>query len=531
MRFEAVRRVLSRPSIAGLAGLSVSLGCVAASHAATITWDGGGGNLNWLTPANWSGDALPGPGDDVVIDAAGAVTISLAGSASVNSLSCADALTVSGGGTLTVAASANVSGLLSLTNGKLSGGTWTLPAGLLPTNGSANTLTAVTLNGNASIGTNNRIYLVGGLVLNGTLTLNGSNPRLVVNGTQTISGNATIQLDSPSINASRIHVEGTSALTFAPTVLIEGGWGDIGTHVDLPGVSSVINKGTIRCDAPGTGFSLVGEQFINEGTVEAVAGTLSVGATQAWANDGLIRSAGGTVVLTGVVNPVDLGDVRNVTGAIVLEAALPLAGGTLALDAVTGIWTLDGTTISNGTLSVAAGSSPIFTSSNTTFDDIEVNGNLTIGTNQRLVIKNGLDLDGTMTLNGSNPRLIADGTQTISGSATIQLDSTTVNASRIHIEGTSILTIAPSVLIEGGWAEIGSHVNAQGVSGFVNQGTIRCDTINATFDIVGEQFTNEGTIEVTAGTLRILAGSWVNTSTMTSLGVVPVKGCRPQARW
>jgi hypothetical protein len=38
------------------------------AHSAAITWDGGGGNLLWQTPANWSGDVLPGPNDDVLLN-------------------------------------------------------------------------------------------------------------------------------------------------------------------------------------------------------------------------------------------------------------------------------------------------------------------------------------------------------------------------------------------------------------------------------------------------------------------------------
>src|SRR5262249_48285527 len=35
-----------------------------------ISWDGGAGTLNWRDALNWSGDALPGSNDDVVIGAA-----------------------------------------------------------------------------------------------------------------------------------------------------------------------------------------------------------------------------------------------------------------------------------------------------------------------------------------------------------------------------------------------------------------------------------------------------------------------------
>ena len=55
---------------------------------ATITWDGGGGNFDWGTAANWAGDVLPGAADDVVIDfgANDFTVVHLAGSTSIHSL-------------------------------------------------------------------------------------------------------------------------------------------------------------------------------------------------------------------------------------------------------------------------------------------------------------------------------------------------------------------------------------------------------------------------------------------------------------
>lgn len=62
------------------------------NFAATITWDGGGGNGQWNTAANWTGDIIPTPADDVILDnssVAGNYTVTLpAGivSVSINSL-------------------------------------------------------------------------------------------------------------------------------------------------------------------------------------------------------------------------------------------------------------------------------------------------------------------------------------------------------------------------------------------------------------------------------------------------------------
>ena len=50
------------PTIASLALL------VAAAQAGTVTWDGEANDLLWATPENWSGDEVPGTGDDVVVN-------------------------------------------------------------------------------------------------------------------------------------------------------------------------------------------------------------------------------------------------------------------------------------------------------------------------------------------------------------------------------------------------------------------------------------------------------------------------------
>ncbi|NCB31799.1 MAG: hypothetical protein EOM66_10385, partial [Clostridia bacterium] len=48
----------------------VSAACVP-GFAATITWQGGGGNGNWGTTANWTGGVSPASGDTAVFNSAG----------------------------------------------------------------------------------------------------------------------------------------------------------------------------------------------------------------------------------------------------------------------------------------------------------------------------------------------------------------------------------------------------------------------------------------------------------------------------
>ncbi|MBI3297578.1 MAG: VCBS repeat-containing protein [Elusimicrobia bacterium] len=108
---------MKAPWLRSLLAAALWLGCASASWAAAVSWDDGGGDGNWYTSANWSGDVNPGVADDVTIDAAVTVTASASSpTVRVNSLSIGGtsapavfidtsavitaALTISSGGTL-----------------------------------------------------------------------------------------------------------------------------------------------------------------------------------------------------------------------------------------------------------------------------------------------------------------------------------------------------------------------------------------------------------------------------------------------
>ena len=86
-------------------------------------WDGGGDGSTWSQAANWVGDALPQPGDDVYIpDVAATTRVVLSTSASLRGLISDESITVASGGTLSVGAASqlNAGGTLS-TGGTLTG--------------------------------------------------------------------------------------------------------------------------------------------------------------------------------------------------------------------------------------------------------------------------------------------------------------------------------------------------------------------------------------------------------------------------
>src|SRR5262245_4558262 len=90
------------------------------AFAAAISWDGGGGDNSWHNAQNWSGDALPGPTDDVVISPSTEIVVThSAGNTTVRSVQCDKGFSLTGGTLITTAGASFVRGALSLKGGIL----------------------------------------------------------------------------------------------------------------------------------------------------------------------------------------------------------------------------------------------------------------------------------------------------------------------------------------------------------------------------------------------------------------------------
>src|SRR5688572_26870408 len=107
---KAIRCVPSSFRVIFLCLIVQSVGMTATARAATVSWDGGGGNNSWQTAANWSGNVLPGANDDVVIDLPGDLTVvHTSGNTTVRSLNCQEGFQLLAG-SLTVSAGASTIG-------------------------------------------------------------------------------------------------------------------------------------------------------------------------------------------------------------------------------------------------------------------------------------------------------------------------------------------------------------------------------------------------------------------------------------
>ena len=123
--------------------------------AQAVTWDGGGNGTAWGDPLNWDPNALPVGGDDVIIGAAGGITVTINLNVTINSLTSAEAVHLISG-TLTIAATSQINNAFTHSGGTLTGtgdvtvtGLYTWNAGTI--SGTGGTLFA---NGGMAIGGN-----------------------------------------------------------------------------------------------------------------------------------------------------------------------------------------------------------------------------------------------------------------------------------------------------------------------------------------------------------------------------------------
>ncbi len=228
-----------------------------------VTWTGGAGTTNWTDASNWSTDALPGAGADVVINVATATTIQIAGAnVSVNSITTNAQLIITGTATLT-AGTVNASANLLLQGGIIANTTLNMAPGsaLVGSAYPGGTLDGVTASGlldmsNASLG------IIDGLTLNNATLLMGNTNGTTFGdlwfiNTQTLGGTGTIILGNHSPPGGSNQTNTFALINPSLTVTI-------GSGITIRGNSATFvayNNGTFQ--NPGS--------FINQGTIAADA--------------------------------------------------------------------------------------------------------------------------------------------------------------------------------------------------------------------------------------------------------------------
>src|SRR5690606_3436946 len=194
---------------------------------------------------------------------------------------------------------------------------------------------------------------------------------------------------------------------------------------------------------------------------------------------GTVRAGPGFVRMGGNLVAGELATLISEGGRIELLGTLDLEGTTLNLDEDTGDLWLVGGALLNGRVSQADGARLRFTSSNNVLDDIEVVGDLDVTESTgRVRGRNGLALvNGRVRLNNSGG-IGFEGSQTFAG----EIEFEGVSDS-LGIEGSSVLTLAPTALVHGRGGRIGPAIFVGGAGVLVNRGTIRAEGAAATITV------------------------------------------------
>ncbi|MEI6437537.1 MAG: hypothetical protein WCO69_02160 [Candidatus Omnitrophota bacterium] len=246
----------------------------ASAQAAAKTWDGGGADNNWSTPANWSGNTVPGTNDsitfdntsvkDCTIDALGtwsggtfaisvlysgiitqnvpftATSFTMAGGTFIanntlqvasfpisgGALTIADGVTATSstftqsGGTVTVGTTAHTANLNVTTSGVVRigatlNGTGTVTIGTVFTIGNPGTSAGTVNIYNLYVGTNFYMYYASNATINGALTTGNEILLFGTNGIQTLTTGTSTTLGTNLINTDTVcTTSGTNQVYF-----------------------------------------------------------------------------------------------------------------------------------------------------------------------------------------------------------------------------------------------------------------------------------------------------------------------------
>jgi filamentous hemagglutinin family protein len=352
-----------------------------------VFWDGGGSDLNWFNPLNWSGDLVPDGTKDVTIQTATGTILVSGGAAAAKSLISLEPIELSSG-SLTLTNASTFSNSLAISGGTLSGagivsvggpsGSLTWSGGTMANGGGTFFLSAGragTLSGSLTL---NRMFEsdglltlsgatitgAGSIVNNGSLTTVGKNTvaemllalgsingagSLTVNdwsrtgGTFNMTGSANLKVPSGNFSVDQAYTAGDLTLQ-APAgdiVLNAGltGTGGSGTTVTLVAGNNFINAFGASAIDPGAGRFLV---YSTNPANDARGGLVydfkqynaAFGSTTVLgAGDGFLYTAAPIIApsLSGTATKVYDGNVTAPTGSLVLSATGAIDGDVVVL--------------------------------------------------------------------------------------------------------------------------------------------------------------------------------------------------------
>ena len=500
------------------------------SQAATVTWDGGGGDNNWSTCANWnttgSPDTCPTSADAVVF----------------NGTSVKDATVDAGfGGVVTsVSVNAGYTGVITLARSLQTTTTFSQATGTFTaSNQTLDVDTTFTLSGGSFTASSGTIFLGGALTISGSPTFNANGGNITFDdgtgtlscnnvtfnlitftntSTKTISSNCTLPLGSnPTItSAGNLTVNGTlsgsGTLTkSAGTITMNAGSGFSGFSgmslniftvaggtINLSGLSSFSSASTLTLSSGSlllpSGADINGAFAISGGSFTAPTGTITVAGNLTITNSPTFNANGGTITFDGGAGNLNCNNVTfnnviiNATGsnikALQSNCTFPLGNNPTTTKVTVTNSTLSGT----GTLTLSGGGSAesIFSTGSV------ISGFTGISTQAFTVSGGNLDFSAYSSF-------FSAGTVTLSSGSLALPSGSDLNGALI-ISGGTFTAPSGTLTLAGALTISGSPIfNANGgVFSFDGTSSVTLTCNNVIFNIVS--FAHTGTATKTVGT-------------------------------
>lgn len=400
--------------VCGVSALSLLISNPA--HALTATWDGGGGNANFSTAANWAGDVTPTPGtatdyiftgninlsanidtysststwtaQSITFDsAAGAFNIGPSNGQTVNRFAMSNGSTIvqNSANNETIAATIALNGTTSVSG--TGAGSLTLGSVRIGTSGSL-----------LNLGRNN--VIIGTI---STATASWGTVRVLPGVTTTFSAANTGTLGALNFNVDAGGAAGSSASTIIAT--------NAGGFTSSAAISSsdVTFGGSVAMNFTGA-FTLLGNAaktitFNNTGGTTLSGSTIQLGAVNGTGARTVTMTVGGTasaLISGALVSNASTGltsVLKNGSGTLTFSGANTYTG-----DTVVSVGTLLANTAVSGTNS-ATGAGTVSVSATGTLGGI---GQITPGAGKQITVANGGTMApgdagiGTLTVNGAN---------------------------------------------------------------------------------------------------------------------------------
>ncbi len=426
------------------------------SHAAALTWDGGGVDNNWSTCANWTTDACPVAADTLTFNGTSTKdsTVDASFGGTITSITIASGYT----GTITLARSLTTSSNFSQAAGTFNGdgqvldinGTYSLTAGVFTAPSTTMSVASTfTISGSPTFNHNGGTVTFDGGA-DTTLTCNNVTFNLVTfahtSNSKTISSNCALPLgNNPTVGSGA-----------APDIVLNGTLSGSGTL-------TIASATTSNLLALNSGSNLLGFTGLVSGVTTLTNVTYNFGSYSTFDVNGAFTLSSGTFTAP--------------SGTATFASTFTISGGTF--NANGGTVTFDGTT---ATLNCNNATFNLVTFAHTSgIKTMSSNCNMPLGTDPTLA--------GIITLNG-----------TLSGSGTLTTKQITLNAGAI-LSGFSGIVVN------------GSFGNAGAITDFGNYTTV---DFNGTFSVTSGSFTAPTGIMTAVSTFSLAGGTFnANGGTVT----------------